>query len=111
MEYMKYFMYPICMKFFPIADQYCTNDPRHSIEPNAMIMTLHLLHPATPGEDFQLLSEEVTFAVGEMVKSVSLIVNDDEWVEFREEFSIRLLPEDKLLLGSHSTFYIIDNDS
>ena len=61
--------------------------------------------------DFQLLSKEVTFAVGEMAKSVSLVVYDDEWVEFKEEFSITLLPEDELLLGSHSTFCIIDNDS
>ena len=77
-------------------------------------MNLHVLnfiHPASPGEDFQLLSEELTFAVGETAKSVSLVVYDDEWVEFREEFSIRLLPEDALLLGSHSTFCIVDNDS
>ena len=52
----------------------------------------------------------MTFAVGEMVKSVTMVVYDDEWVEFREELSIRLVPEDELLLGSHSTFYIIDND-
>ena len=74
-------------------------------------MTLHLIHPAIQGHDFQLLSDEVTFAVGETTKNVSLVVYDDEWVEFREEFSIRLLPEDELLLGSHSTFGIIDNDS
>ena len=49
--------------------------------------------------------------MGETAKSVSLVVYDDEWVEFREEFSIRLLPEDALLLGSHSTFCIADNDS
>ena len=67
-------------------------------------------HPASPGEDYQLLSDDVTFAVGETVKSVTMVVYDDEWVEFREEFSIRLIPEDELLLGSHSIFYIIDND-
>ena len=68
------------------------------------------MHSATPGEDFQLLTEEVTFATGETVKSVSLVVYDDEWVEFSEAFSITLLPEDDLLVGSHSTFYIADND-
>ena len=61
--------------------------------------------------DFQLLSEEVTFAAGETAKSISLVVYDDGWVEFREEFSIRVIPEDTLLLGSHSTFFIVDNDS
>ena len=53
---------------------------------------------------------EVTFAAGETIKSVLLMVYDDEWVEFREQFSIKLLPEDELLLGSDSTFCIIDND-
>ena len=48
--------------------------------------------------------------MGEMVKSVSLVIYDDESVEFSEEFSIRLLPEDDLLLGSHSFFCIEDND-
>ena len=74
-------------------------------------MTLRLVHPASPEEDFQLLSEEVTFAVGETTKNVSLVIYDDEWVEFKEEFLIRLVPVDMLLLGSHSTFYILDNDS
>ena len=72
---------------------------------------MHLIHPAIRGHDFQLLSDEVTFAVGEVAKNVSLVVYDDEWVEFREEFSIRLIPEDELLLGTHSTFCIVDNDS
>ena len=58
-----------------------------------------------------MLSEEVTFVVGQTTKNVSLVVYDDEWVEFREEFSIRLLPEDELLLGSQSFFHIEDNDS
>ena len=79
-----------------------------------LVMNLHptknFIHPATPGEDFQLLYEEVTFAAGEMAKSVSLVVYDDEWVEFREEFSIVLLPENELLLGSRSSFFIEDND-
>lgn len=73
-------------------------------------MSASIFCPANPGEDFQLLSDEVTFAVGEMVKTVSLVVHDDEWVEFGEEFSIRLFSEGDLLLGSHSTFYILDND-
>ena len=49
--------------------------------------------------------------MGETVKSVLLVVYEDEWMEFREEFSIILLPQNDLLLGSHSTFCIIDNDS
>ena len=77
---------------------------------NITTVTLFLIRPAIPGEDFQLLSKEITFAVGEIAKNVSLVVYDDEWVEFKEEFSIRLLPEDELLLGSHSSFYITDND-
>ena len=72
---------------------------------------MNFIHPASPGEDIQLLSDELIFAVGETAKSVSLVVYDDEWVEFSEEFSIRLIPEDALLLGSHSTFCIVDNDS
>ena len=48
--------------------------------------------------------------MGEMVKSVSLVVKDDEWVEFSEEFSIRLLPENGLFVGSHLLFCIEDND-
>ena len=73
------------------------------------LLKFHL--SASPGEDFQLLSEEVTFAVGETTNNVSLVVYDDEWVEFREKFSIRLLPEDELLQGSQSFFYIEDNDN
>ena len=74
-------------------------------------MTLRLIHPASPGEDFQLPSAAMTFAAEETTKNVSLVIYDDVWVEFKEKFIIRLIPEDELLLGTHSTFYIIDNDS
>ena len=65
---------------------------------------------ATPGTDFHLLQNEVEFAVGERIHSLLLILVDDELVETREEFSIRLLPDSDLLLGSNSSFTIIDND-
>lgn len=65
---------------------------------------------ATPGEDFKLLSKQVTFQAGETRKEVSLVVYDDEWAETREEFIISLYPEDKLLLGKDALFYINDND-
>ena len=45
-----------------------------------------------------------------MSKSVTVVVYDDDIVEFEEEFSINVLPEDDQLLGSHSFFHIIDND-
>ena len=94
-----------CMKAYPL------NYLWRLYTVNILTIALRLIHPASPGEDFQLLSEEVTFVVEETTKNVSLVVYDDVWVEFKEKFVIRLIPEDVLLLGSHSTFYIIDNDS
>lgn len=93
------------MKAYPFNCLWCLRTV------NIITMTLCLIHPASPGEDFQLLTEEVTFAVGETTENVSLVIYDDVWVEFKEEFIIRLVPEDGLLLASHSTFYINDNDS
>ena len=72
---------------------------------------LIVFQPATPGGDFQLLSYELIFTANEKKKNVSLVaIYDDPWVEVLEKFSIRVLPVDELLLGSLSTFLIIDND-
>lgn len=49
--------------------------------------------------------------MGERIQNVALVIYDDKWVETREEFSIRLLPDGgDLILGSNSSFSIIDND-
>ena len=64
-------------------------------------------------EDYQELDEEIVFEVGEKYKQVTIIINNDEWVEPPEQFIITLVPLlERVTSDINETIVtIIDDDS
>ena len=64
-------------------------------------------------EDYQELDEEIVFEVGENYKQVTIIINNDEWVEPSEQFIITLVPLlERVTSDINETIVtIIDDDS
>ena len=65
-------------------------------------------------EDYQELNEEIVFEVGEKYKQVTIIINNDEWVEPPEQFIVRLVSSvEVVVLAPFQTalITIMDDDS
>ena len=65
-------------------------------------------------EDYQELNEEIVFEIGENYKQVTIIINNDEWVEPPEQFIVRLVSSvEVVVLAPFQTalITIMDDDS
>lgn len=77
---------------------------------------IHLMHVclsnSRAGADFTFISQELTFAVGDVIQCVNVTIIDDVAVEAEKVFIVEISSDDvTVVLGSSTSIVsIIDND-